>query len=64
MRSWWIVQQHDDFKLTESSTRPDSTVEPGERKKRTFGPYASKDAAAKRLEVLEKRTLRVKNGRR
>lgn len=62
-KRFWLVQQHDEFTITESSERPETTVEPGERMKRAFGPFATKDQAQKRKEHLEPRTLKVKNGR-
>lgn len=54
----WVVQHHDNFTVHEGRERPDTEVKDGERGKRMYGPFESKEAAAKYAERMNGQTLR------
>lgn len=56
----WVVQQHDQFTVVESKEMPSTKVEPGQRGKAVFGPYASRAEADALVRTMEGRTLRGK----
>lgn len=55
---WYVVAQHDEFRVLRSETMPDLAVEPGERIKAMYGPYADETTAKDRADKLERRTLK------
>jgi hypothetical protein len=60
--AWWVVQQHDEISVTQSSSMPETSVKKGERKKAAFGPYKSQAEADARAQEMSSRTLRVMAG--
>lgn len=62
--TWWVEQQHDEFKVVHGPARPDHAVEPGERIKRVHGPFRSKALAENYASKSEARTMRAKHEKR
>lgn len=57
---FWLLQQHDNFQVVESREAPSVKVEPGERMKQVFGPFAKRSEAEATMKTMEGRTLRAK----
>lgn len=62
---FWVLQQHDKFQVVEGKEAPSTEVQPGERMKSLYGPYATRADAEAVLRDMDGRTLRGRQeGRR
>jgi hypothetical protein len=59
---WWVLQQHDQFSVVQGDKAPSLSVQPGERKKMTYGPYATKQEADAKADEIFARTIRGQSG--
>jgi hypothetical protein len=59
---YWVVQQHDQAEVKEGSERPDLSVEAGERMKRLYGPFATREEAKAKADALIQNGIAFKAG--
>ena len=62
-RRFWVVLHHQIAAVVESSERPPTTVDKGERQKKIRGPYATRDQAQRVAEAYLSNTLKAQAAR-
>jgi hypothetical protein len=56
---WWVVHQHHEVTVVQGEERPDTAVEDGERIKRAYGPYYTKEEAKDQADAIYSRTTKA-----
>lgn len=56
---FWVVHQHHDVTVVQTQEQPSSEVEEGERIKRVYGPFLSKEVAQERRDDIYSRTTKA-----
>jgi hypothetical protein len=57
----WVLQHHDELSVHEGETPPSTKVEKGERAKRHFGPFTTREAAQTYADNLSAKTLKARS---
>jgi hypothetical protein len=57
---WWVTIRHDEFAVVQAATMPQMENNPGQRRGRVIGPFATRDVAQKMSDARYSRTLKAK----